>query len=88
MFDTFKGTLILFTKSSKVITRNTKYVLFFLLSPILAVLLINFYEKEIKRVEDSMVIKDFPISTLGKIPKCSYPSDCINLGYYIIVPYT
>ena len=85
MLETFRGTITLFTKSSKIVTRNTKYMLFFLLSPLFAILLINFYEKEIKRVENSMVIKDFPISDIGKIPKCSYPADCITLGYYIIV---
>jgi ABC-type Na+ transport system ATPase subunit NatA len=83
MFETFiSQTKVLTRKNIQVLARNRRYMMIFLLTPILSVLYVNMYERDLRRVEESSTIKDFPKNILGEIPKCQEPKNCVTVGYF------
>ena len=81
----FKHTLHLTLKNLKIIVRNRKYLLFYLLSPLIVITYITLYQKAFDRMIQNNTKRDFPEKSLSGIPKCVGPDGCLTLGYFVLV---
>lgn len=79
-----ENTVDLTIKNFKVILRSPKYLMFLILSPILIMLAVQTYEQALNQAMDSYSIKDFPIEKINHISRCTKPSDCTTLSYFLI----
>lgn len=72
----------LIQKNFKIFTKNPKYLLILALAPILSCLYISYFEKELKKAQNSFIQKDFPIEKIDKkMKKCRFPQNCLTVGY-------
>lgn len=75
---------ILTQKNFKVFARNPKYCLFFFLTPIFLITIIQLFQFTYDRQLSRTTQVETSIDPISPVIKCPYPSDCISIGYSIV----